>query len=108
MATEARNMRDGSKLGEIYLHPSPCLNTQRFKEGNIREIENTRNLWPLQGNISSSLDRFWALRAGFWVMMHMVFDDQKVFDYPQVCVDLKVILDENINCDGPKEFDDPK
>ena len=41
-------------------------------------------------------------------MMHMVFDDQKVFDYPQVCVDLKVILDENIKCDGPKEFDDPK
>ena len=41
-------------------------------------------------------------------MMHMVFDDPKVFDFPQVFVNLKAILDENINCDGPKEFDDPK
>ena len=34
-------------------------------------------------------------------MMHMdhimVFDDPKVFDYPQVIVNLKVILDENIS-----------
>ena len=39
---------------------------------------------------------------------YIVFDDPKVFDFPQVFINLKVILDENINCDGPKEFDDPK
>ena len=81
----------GGTQGQLFVLPAPFFNCLIQSKGQLSGCSGC-----LLGD------------DAYIVFKDMVFDDPKVFDFPHVFVNLKVILDENINCDGPKEFDDSK